>query len=452
MDLRLPPGPKGLPILGNLPARRRDPLGLYLSAFRTHGDVVYLPMGPMRVILVSDPDLVKRVLQDATKIYVKGWVYRTLRGLFGDGLLTSEGEDWRRQRRLTQPAFHRASLEAIVRAMDECVGETLESLSASEKTGAPVDAFDEMMKLTLEIAARTLLGSSIPEAEKRELSKHVSFVIQEADRQLLSSIPLPVGFPTPRNLRTKRAIREIDRVLFRVIEGRLREPADAHRDLLGLLMGARDEETGQGMSARQLRDEVMTFFVAGHETTANALSWLWILLSQHPEARRRVEREVAEEFTGRPVTIETLMGLTWCQAVIQETLRLYPPAWVLPRDVVADDELGGFAVPKGSIVVVSPYVVHRHPRHWENPEGFDPERFLGPGGKERHKFSYFPFSGGPRQCIGSQFAMLEATLTLARVAERFRLDLVPTGATLEPRAQITLRPDGRVWTTVRERR
>lgn len=446
-SLRRPPGPKGHFIVGSLPERRNEPLKLYLEGALKHGDIVYYKMGPVDVYLLNNPEHIKHVLQDNQRNYFKGKGYDKLFPVLGNGLLLSDGDFWHRQRKLSQPAFHRQRLIGFSKTMTDATAEMLERWK-KHPAGETLDVAKEMMRLTLAIVSRTLLSTDVSD-DADNVGAALTRLLAETNDRLLSIFPWE-KVPSPRNSRFKKDLETLDSVVFRVIEERRRTGQDTG-DLLSMLMQTRDEETGESMNDRQLRDEVMTIFLAGHETTATLLSWAFVLLSRNPHVARKLAAEAKEICAGgRTPTFEDLPRLRYTQMVIDETLRLYPPAWVLARENKADDEIGGYTIPAGSIIVLSPYVVHRLPHLWDNPEGFDPERFSPEhAGAPRHKFSYFPFSGGPRVCIGNNFAIMEAQLILAMITSRYRLDLVP-GFPIEPEALITLRPKHGVGVTLHQ--
>lgn len=428
---RKAPGPRGHPILGSLPEARRDPLQLMLGSFREYGEVVRFRFGPLVGHLVSSPSGVNHVLAENNKNYGKQTRgYAALRYLLGNGLLTSEGEFWKRQRRIAQPAFHRQRIagfgQAMVRAAEEC------ALGLAAQRGRDVDIHHEMMRLTLRIVGETLLGYD-PSHDAREVGDALAFLLAAVNDRTsrIFFIARPI-LPTPQNFRLRRARATLDAVVLRIIAERRKTRGD---DLLSMLMEARDAETGEAMDDRQLRDEAMTIFLAGHETTANALTFAWLLLSRYPAALRELRAELSQVLGGRAPSLDDLPRLHFTRMVIQEAMRLYPPAWIIARSASGADEIGGWHIPAGSIVFVSPYVVHRHPGAWEDPEGFDPHRFS----REPPRGAYFPFGGGPRQCIGNAFATMEAELVLATLAQRVRLSLSP-GHPVELEPSITLRP------------
>jgi cytochrome P450 len=305
-----------------------------------------------------------------------------------------------------------------------------------------------MMRLTLTIVCQTLFSSDIS-TEADEVGQALTTVLKHTIDRMQSLFDLAEILPLPENRRFYEALRTLDQVVYGMIKERRRSGRDTG-DLLSMLVFARDEETGQSMSDKQLRDEVMTIFLAGHETTANALGWTWYLLSRHPEVTRRLEAELAEVLDGRTPTLDDLSKLNYTSMVIQEAMRLYPPAWIIGRNAVEADQIDGYDIPADSSIILSPYVTHRHPGFWDNPEGFDPERFSPQQTKDRPYFAYFPFGGGPRLCIGNNFALMEAKLVLATVAQRYRLELVP-GHPVEPEPLVTLRPKYGLLMTLRPR-
>lgn len=437
-----PPRAEGYPIIGLLPALARDPLGALTRAAREHGDVVHLGtsvrpgQGLQDHILLSRPDHIHYCLMQTGKRYVKD--YLLLRRVLGEGLLTGEGATWQRQRRLMQPAFHRQRLkllvEAIVDSVDACLGR-LRSFSAAR---GPVEIAAEMSHMTMNVAARTLFGADISDSEVGETRAALRDVLEHVEQRIYSHLAFPDWVPTPANRRFRRAVATLDRIAYRIIQQRRRSNTDTG-DLLSMLLSARDEDTGHGMSDQQLRDEVVTLFVAGHETTANALTWTLHLLSSHPRVEARLRSELGEVLAGRRPTFEDLPRLTYTRMVFEEALRLYPPAWVLFRKAVVEDEIGGFRIPPRAIVLMSPYVTHRRSDLFERPDQFEPERFSEERSAQRPPFAYFPFGGGPRICMGNHFALMEGQIALAMLLQSFGFAPVP-GRHVMAEAMVTLRP------------
>lgn len=440
------PSARAYPLVGNLPELARDPITFFLDTRRTHGDTFRYQLGPRTVYFVAHPDDVKHVLQDNYINYRKHSAYDKIRPLVGDGLLTSEGESWLKNRRLAQPVFHRQRIGTFAEMMTE---ETLNMMERWRrfKPKEPFDLLPEMMRLTLTVVGRSLFSKDIG-GESDKIGAALTFALHHANARTLQLLDLS-HLPTPSNVRFNRAVRTLDDLVYSLIAERRTSNKD-EGDLLSMLLHAKDADTGESMSDRQLRDEVMTLFLAGHETTANALSWLFYLLSKHALVTQKLFNELDSVLGRRTATLEDAPALTYTRQVIDEGLRLYPPAWLIGRQALRDDRVGGAFIPAGSDVAVSPLVTQRHPEFWSNPEGFDPARFNPEYSKQRHRFAYFPFGGGPRVCIGNNFALLELTLTLATVLQRFELHLA-SGYPVEPHAGITLRPKNGVFMTLKRR-
>ena len=446
-DARLAPTPSGgHRLLGHHGFAGESVLDALVRWRDAYGDVVRLRFGLMTAHVISDPELVRQVLQERHRIYQKTTrgVYK-LRLVLGLGLLTSDGDYWLRHRRIAQPAFHRRRIAGFADCMVGAAAEEMGRWTPDER----FDLHASMMRLTLRVVADTLLGADIAARVAEEVAAAVDTLVADTHRRINSIVDLPLHVPTFRNLRFTRAVGRLDEIVLELVRERRRNPQPTD-DLLSMLLEARDEETGESMDDAQLRDEVMTIFLAGHETTANALTWSLYLLSLHPDVRRRLEQEVDRVLEGRAPGHADFALLPYTKQVIQEAMRLYPPAWMTARTPTQDDELGGFFIPKESLVFVCPWVVHRHPDHWQHPEGFDPDRFAERCSAGRHRYAYFPFGGGPRVCIGQGFAMLEAVLILAAITQRWRLNLYP-GFEAVPDPLITLRPRGGVPVIARTR-
>lgn len=452
----LAPGPSGTMLSGSLRAMRRDELGMLVEAANRYGDVVRFEFGPrtahLPAFLIRRPEHVHHVLFDAREQYPKSFDYQLLARILGQGLVTSEGQLWARQRRLIQPAFRHSEVLGFTEAMIEASIEVQRHWSDLAASAAPVDVASEMMRLTLDVVGRTLFSSDLA-GEVDSISPAVGVLVRDLVERMssgpgIATLLLP-QLPTPANRRVRHALATLDTVVARLI-ARRRTLAEDERpaDLLSMLLAARDEHTGEAMPDHQIRDEVMTFLVAGHETTANALAWSWYLLSTHPLVAGMLREELRSVLAGRAITAEDLEKLTYTKAVIQESMRLYPPVAAIGREARADDQIDGFAIPARATVLISPWVSHRNPEFWPSPEAFDPERFL-PGGPEHPRLSYIPFGGGPRQCIGGAFALQEALIALGTLAARFDPALV-AGHRVEPQLGITLRPRYGLSMTIRE--
>src|SRR4051794_2085960 len=431
--LRTLKGPRGHWLLGALPRLRTDMLGFFEQCFREHGDAAYFRVANRRSMLLSHPDDIERVLVTENRRFIKNYALIFLRPLLGNGLLLNEGESWLRQRRLIQPAFSKQRVESYAPAMADCTQRLLDQWSA----GQTHDIAAAMMQLTMTIAGRTLLGIDLTDRFK-EVARCLEAVMYDFLARFGAALPLPRWLPTPRNVRLKRAIGRLDRILQQLIDER-RAAGAGGGDFLSLLLNARDEEDGRGLSDRQIRDEVMTMFLAGHETTANALAWTWYLLGKHLDIQQRVCDEAQAVLGGRPPTATDVPKLTFCEMVIRESMRLYPPAYVVGRRPMEDLTIGGHFLPAGTNVLMSQWIVHRDPRWFDQPLRFHPDRWANGLASPLPKYAYFPFGGGPRVCIGNTFAMIEAMLILATIAQRFTLELVTPGP-IRIQPAVTLRP------------
>ncbi|HEU4456661.1 MAG TPA: cytochrome P450 [Longimicrobium sp.] len=431
-----PPGPRGGLPFRLLPAFRRDPLGFLARVQRAHGDVAGFRFGPRRLYLLSHPDLVRDVFVTHHRNFIKSRALQRARVLLGTGLLTSEGDFHLRQRRMAQPAFHRDRVAALAGAMAAYAGRTADGWSA----GREMDVAREMNRLTLSIAGDTLFGADV-EGEAEGVARALDAALGMFDR-----LTNPLGvildrLPLPGTIRLRRARAALDATIYGIIERR-RASAGDRADLLSLLLAARDDEgDGGGMTDEQLRDEALTLFLAGHETTANALAWSWHLLAAHPEAEARLHAEVDAVVGGRLPTADDYPRLPYARAVFAESMRLYPPAWAIGREPLEDFAAGGYRIRAGTVVMMSPWVVHRDPRWWPDPERFDPGRWTPEAEAALPRFAYFPFGGGPRKCIGEGFAWMEGVIVLATLAQRWRLRPAP-GAVVTTAPSITLRPAG----------
>jgi cytochrome P450 len=424
-------GPKGGRLSGVMAEYGADPVAAPRRWRDEHGDFVPIRFGPFRAHLAFGPAEIEEVLVDHAADFRKSFGTRMLIPLLGRGLLTAEGDDWLRHRRLASPAFHRDRIEAYGRTMAQYAEDRVEAWT----DGQVVDLHDEMTALTLRIVARTLFDADVT-ARIEEVAR-IGTAIQDFYYLRFASLRflIPTWLPTPGNRRLAQSTRRLDDVVYAMI--RERRPGEDRGDLLSMLLLARDED-GAGMSERQVRDEVMTLLLAGHETTALALSWAFLLLDRNPVARDRLEAEVHSVLGERPGSPEDLPALPYTQAVLNETLRLYPPAYVTGREAVRDTTVGGLRIPRRHIVLISMYTTHRDPRFFPEPDFFRPERWLDGLEKRLPRAAFMPFGLGSRKCIGSSFAMMEATLLLATIARRWRFELEPGEIGTQP--SITLRP------------
>ena len=434
------PGPAGGDMLRAIGTIRRDPLRFLADVRDRYGDVLQLPIPVPPTYLVTDPDAVRRVLVTNAKGYGKRTLqYTTLALVTGEGLLTADTEAWRPQRRIVQPAFHRASLELVAGHVRTAVDRLLRRWS--ERDGEVVDVDEAMMHLALEVVGSSLFGSDLsPDAER--LADATLAALEVVVKKARSPLQVPVAVPTPTNVVLRRAVGRLDAAVEAMLAERAGRPlaqGEPPRDMLDLLLAAHDDD-GSRLSRVQVRDQVVTFIVAGHETVASALTWAWHLLATNPESWRRLRAEVDDV---RPDgTSADLARLPWSAAVLDETLRLYPPAWLVTRRSLAPDVLGGVEIPAEALVIVSPWLVHRHPDAWPDPERFDPSRFLDAEGHRRRDVvaspAYLPFGAGPRMCIGRDMALLEGVLVLAALAAR--VDLEEVGPPPRAVPLVTIRP------------
>ena len=437
-----PPGPFSLPLVGNLVELFRNPLNFYQKVAHDHGDIVYFKLGTLKTYFLNNPQYIQEVLVTQSGNVVKSPAWRRGKEVLGEGLLTSEGEYHRRQRRLAQPAFHRERLVSYASVMTSATIETQKEWQDS----SIIDLTSEMYSLTLSIAARTLFGSEVT-SESNEISDALTIIRDKWYRTLLLPMIPFYSFlrklPIPTLIEFNQARDRLDATVYRLINERRNNPEDRH-DLLSMLLLAQDDEgNGQGMTDVQVRDEVMTIFLAGHETTASSLIWTWYLLSQHPEVEEKLHSELASVLAGRFPTFEDVARLTYTRMIFAETLRLYPPIWLLTRQAIKDCKVDSYVITAGSLIHMCPFLVQRDPRHFPDPLSFNPDRWESTDADKRHKFAYFPFGGGARICIGEQFAWIEAILVIATIAQQWRLHFIPEQQ-VEPQPLVTLRPKEKI--------
>ncbi|MBT8492739.1 MAG: cytochrome P450 [Deltaproteobacteria bacterium] len=436
-------GPPGLPLVGSLVDAIREPLGFLERNKARYGPTFRVRIGPYRILQIHEPEHIRHVLVQNAGNYQKSPTYEVLREVLGNGLVTSEGSFWRKQRRLVQPAFHHKNLQGFADTMAQLTGELHHQW---RQQPGELDIHEAMTHLTLRIVGHTLMSTELAD-RAGDIGRAVSIILEYASHPE-SYFILPSWFPTVRRVRARKALTELDQILYGMIAKR-RSSGQLGNDLLGMLMAATDADTQEQMTPRQLRDELMTMLLAGHETTANALSWTWLLLGDHPEALRRIRAEVDEVLGQEPPTFAATKELRYTEAVVREAMRIYPPVWVIERQAIDDDRIGGIEIPAGTLVSIAPWTLHRDARWFPEPEKFRPERFLD-GTDERHRYAYLPFGGGPPTCIGNAFAMMEAKLIVAQTVRDFDVDIVP-GQRVTPKPGVTLRPSPGIRATVRPR-
>jgi len=420
-----------------------DPLAELLVAQQL-GDVVVSNLGASEMWQLFHPTHIERVLVRNAANYTKDTHgYRAMRLALGDGLLTSQGESWKRQRRIANPAFHRNAIEAMGRSMVECAEDLATDWAQSD--GTERDVAHDMMAVTLRIAGRTFFSVDVHGGEAERIGMATANLVRQFLFHMSFPFPRPEYLPTPGNYAFWQAKRTLDADVYRMLrERRALSESEQPHDLMSLFLGTRDEETGQAMTDEQLRDELVTMLVAGHETTANALAWTLHLLAEHPVELARVQAELDQVLGGRAPTAADVRALPLLGRAIDESIRLYPPAWLHARRTQVDDSFDGVTIPAGAIVILPQYAVHRDERWWSDPESFDPDRFSPERSEGRPRFAYFPFSGGQRKCIGDRFAQMEAVLVLATLLQQVNLRSVP-GREVSAEAGVTLRPRSGIW-------
>lgn len=431
----LPTGPRTLVPGRYLRIMQRDPIPFFAKLARDYGDASLFKVGPQQIIFLNHPDLIRELLVTQHRSFHKSRVLQRTKIILGEGLLTSEDPLHLRQRRLAQPAFHRDRIARYAEVMVDRAARTRERW----RDGEELDVHHEMMRLTLEVVAKTLFDADV-EGEADEIGSSLTHLIDLFPLLMDPLAPLYLKMPIPSTLRFRRAVQRLDRTIYSIIAER-RASGEDRGDLLSMLLLAQDVEgDGGGMTDAQLRDEAMTLFLAGHETTANALSWTWFLLAQHRDVADRLFAEVDAVLGERLPTSEDYPRLTYVEKVLAESMRLFPPAWAVSRLALEDVTIDDWLIPRGAVAVAVQAVMHRDARWWPDPERFDPERFTPEAKLARPKFAYFPFGGGPRICIGEGFAWMEGVLILATLAQRWRMDLLSRD--VQPQASITLRPKG----------
>lgn len=438
-------GPRGLPLIGSLLSVRKDPLHFFREAQKKYGDVVLIKLGRFKVYLVSHPDGIKYVLSDNHRNYHKSLLYDRMKPILGEGLLTSEGDFWQKERKLAQPAFHQQKIGKMTAVMVEETLAMLEKWKKPAITGLRINFEKEMMRLTSHIIVRTMFGNKLENTEAVEGAWNV--VNEWIGSRHWALTEWSGRIPTRYNLRFRRQICFLEEFLQKMVASH-RQSGEVTDDLLSMLLHVKDEETGEKMSDKQLRDEMMTIFIAGHETTSLALGWTCYLLAQNPPIFGKLREEIKAVLGERAPTFEDVPRLKYLKMVLEESMRLYPPAWGIGRLSLADDVINGYTIPKGALVFLLQYVTHRRSDLWNNPDKFNPENFNATNVSQRHRFAYFPFGGGPRVCIGNSFAMTEAIIILAMISQKFSFEPVEN-ILPEMEPLLTLRSKKGIWLKIR---
>ncbi len=438
----------GLPLIGNTLDFVRNPLDTLLAIQRQQHRVAHLRIAGRHQYLVLKPEDAKHVLQENHRNYGRSLAFQILEIFLGNGLLTSDGDFWRRQRRLMQPAFHRQKLVALAQTMIVETANWIDELK-QHNTNRPVNVSQAFMDITMRIVCKTLFGSEVT-TQFDGLSVALDTLNYMANERIVSLFRVPMHWPTPGNIRFRRASRQVDDFIYNLINQRRQNitvGVGSGDDLLGMLLSTEDEEAGDWpdsgrMSDQQLRNECVTLFAAGHETTAVSMAWTLYLLARHPDVLARLRQECQTALgDARTPSPEVFRALPYTLQVVQESLRLYPPAWIMSRLALGDDHIGPYTIPSGTTVMVCPYLLHRDPTNWPDPERFDPERFAPGGQKDQlHSYAYLPFGGGPRLCIGNQFALMEMQILLAMLVHNFTIKSA-SDLPITPRPLITLRPN-----------
>lgn len=450
----LPPSAEGETFIGSARDFANDPLAFFEEYIPKYGELFQIKSIFFRfisqferVVIVSNPDMVKHIMQDNNRNYIKSFGYRVLKVLLGEGLLTSEGDFWRKQRKLIQPGFHRERLSSFVHIYADLGQELVDKWNQVED-GADVDVSKDFMVTTLNIVSRSMFSTDVADAME-VVNREFDYANERLIERIKNPFPMPLWMPLPNTVREKNSYESIKNVVAEIIEKR-RSSNQKYDDLLAMLMEIEDADTGEKMSNQQIQDEVITIFLAGHETTAVALTWLAHCLDENPEVIEGLLEEEKKVLNGRVPTIDDLRSLEYTRMVIDETLRLYPPAWIIGRHSLGSDKLGAYDIPKDTNCLIPVYYIHRDPKHWEEPLKFKPERFSKENSKGRHKFAYFPFGGGPRLCIGNNFALMEMQVIIPMIVRAFKLNK-SKNFKVKKDPLITMRPTPHMKMTVGKR-
>jgi len=443
---KLPPGPKTKNPLGHLFSFRRDIIGFLKKIAHEYGDIVHFKLGPIRIVLLNHPDHIKEVLTTQHRNFVKGRPLEMAKELLGEGLLTSEGEFHKRQSRLIQPAFHRNAIESCATAMTECSANLMDGWSEDMQ----VDIKEEMTNMSIAIAGKAMFGTDIKK-EAKEINKALDTATDLFGRIALPFSEWLLKLPIPSTRRFFKAKARLDDTIYGMIAARQRNKVN-NRDLLSLLLNSQDEKVdGGGMNDQQVRDEALTLFLTAFDTTSTALTWVWYLLSQNPEAEAELHEELDRVLEGRVPTAEDVANLKYTRMVLGESMRMFPPSYVIPRQALENFPIDKYVVPRGTIIVMSPYLIHHDSRFHTNPEKFDPRAWDKHSRSANSKYEFFPFSRGPRACIGEPFAWMQGILVLASIAQFWRIKLAP-GHPVEMLPLMNLRPKYGMLMTLHRRK
>lgn len=438
------PGPKGNFLLGNLIEFAKDPLSFMTRCAREYGEIIPLHLGKRKAILLTKPEYIQQILKDRAT-FSKPMALKSMHALLGQGLLTSEGETWFRQRRLAQPVFHQKRISGY----GEVMVQYTQKMLADWQDGETRDIQAEMMRLTFNIIMKTLFNSDASEEQAHDVAQAMKVASEWMIIQRKSIIPFPEQFPTPSNIRYRNAIKKLDNYIYRIINER-RSSGEDPGDLLSMMMEARDEDDGTQMTDKQLRDEIATLIFAGHETSANSLAWTWMLLSQYPETQTKLQQEVKQVLGDRPPVLGDIPALRYTSMVIKEAMRLYPVVWTIFAETSRECKIDNYQLPSDCTVISSQWVMHRLECYFEDAESFKPERWAGDFEKKLPQGVYVPFGGGPRTCIGKNFALMESVLLLATIAQKFEINLIPDQSII-PEPTITLQPKNGINVLLKKR-
>ena len=438
------PKTAGFPVIGAIPNLLRKQTDYLFEAWREYGDIYCLDLGALNIVMLNHPDYAQYIMRDNFRNYEKGGeMWAAVRTLVGNGLVTAEGELWRRQRRMMQPQFHRQHLSSLTNHMIEAIEDGMNDWDSVAASGEPFNIAQAYNKITMKVIVRTMFGGGLTSAEAEEMGNQVNFALTYLLQDMVTG-KLPDWMPVPGRKKYQEAVAYIDKYIYSLIEKRRREPDNDNADLLTMMLNLVDDETGEQMSDKQLRDEAITIFLAGYETTSIAMTWASYMMTQKPEVAQKLMEHVDTVLEGRMAKFEDLMQLTYPRMVMEEATRMYPPAYWLPRTAVEDDVIGGYQIKAGQMVAATMLTIHRHPDFWENPDEFDPERFTPDKVKGRHPQAWMPFGAGQRYCIGKDFALMEGALILTRLAQRYSVSDV-SDRQPKPSLSTTLSTKDGVW-------